>query len=243
MDKGHDKIMKRLQQNLGYAFKDEELLRIALTHASYVKGDGFASEYNERLEFLGDAVLGMITGEKIYSIGRLSEGKMTRIRAQVVNEAALADIARSFMLGDALRMGAGEERSGGREKPSILADAMEAVIGALYLDAGFERAREFVLMCIDEKLNQAILGAAKKDSKTALQEYVQGRHIGTLKYVVIDERGPAHKCEFTIAVMLNDEIICTGVGTSKQNAGQNAAQGALIKLKGLYDNEGKDTLR
>ncbi|MDL2257722.1 ribonuclease III [Eubacteriales bacterium OttesenSCG-928-K08] len=224
-----------LQQALGYRFKNIEFLETALTHTSYSKGDGKGSTHNERLEFLGDAVLELCVSEQIFTrFDNLSEGEMTRARARIVCEASLNKIAREhFLLQEYLLLGHGEDVSGGRDKPSIVSDAFEAVLGAVYLDGGIEAARALVLLFADELLGTVGGSLYKKDHKSRLQEYVQKRRLGMLQYRLVGETGPDHCKVFQMQVLLDEEMIGLGEGNSKQEAGQQAAKAALSKLSTL----------
>ncbi len=218
--------------DLGYEFKNKELLTTALCHSSYAnehKDKGI--ECNERLEFLGDAILGLITGEYIYSKFPLwSEGKLTKLRAAVVCETMLAKKGRELHINRDLCLGKGEEITGGRERSSIIADAVEAVIGAIYLDGGMERARDFVLGMLTEEIEKISGSFETIDSKTMLQEIIQKDSIYPIEYEITDERGPAHCKEFEAAVKHKGKILGKGVGRSKKEAEQNAAAQAI---KGL----------
>ena len=218
----------KFQQKIGYTFKDISLLRTALTHSSFVRGNSSHEDCkdNERLEFLGDAVLGLCVGEKIFrTYTSVSEGVMSRTRAVAVCEETLYTVAKELGMPEYILMSYGEVMSGGRDKPSILSDALEAVIGAIYLDGGLEEARKFVLSFTD--VAGSYNKSRKKDSKTRLQEYVQERHMGTISYDVVDVSGPDHKRVFTIELKINDVLYGKGVGLSKHEAGMNAATEAL----------------
>lgn len=231
MEENRTAVLAAVEAAIGYGFKDRELLDVALTHSSYVKGDGKSGKYNERLEFLGDAVLGFCVGEYLFTHYRdMNEGMMTRVRSLAVRESALYCIASELKIGAALRLNRGEELSGGREKPSILADAMEAVIGAVYLDGGMDSAKAFVLQFAEWIIEQSVKSVTAKDSKTILQEYVQKARLGTLSYDVVGEDGPDHEKTFTMCVMLNGEPMGTGSGHTKQAAGQDAAERVLKSL-------------
>ncbi|MBQ7091244.1 MAG: ribonuclease III [Clostridia bacterium] len=223
--------LEELQRELGYTFKNMELLDTALTHTSYVKGDGNGSEHNERLEFLGDAVLELCVSEKLYKeYPDLNEGVMTRVRALCVCEGALHRAAGRLGLGRFLLLSHGEEHSGGREKPSILADAVEAVIGAVFLDGGISPARELVLRVSEGSIEQAVQNVNTKDYKTMLQEHVQKKHLGNVTYELVDASGPDHMRVFTLQAMIAGEKKGIGSGNSKQEAGQQAARATLIQL-------------
>ena len=216
---------------IDYKFKDESLLRLAMTHSSYAnEHHGTHLQCNERLEFLGDSVLGMVTATRLYQLyPDMPEGKMSRLRAELVCEQALHGVALTLHLGDYIRLGHGEERSGGRERPSILADAVEAVIAAMYLDGGLEPAQRFILTHI---LNGLAEGEIRhvEDYKTELQERVQRRAGQTLSYTVCAESGPDHNKTFTMAVLLNGSEIGRGTGRTKKEAEQSAARCALEQM-------------
>lgn len=234
MNRQNEEIIANMQKITGWKFSDPELILTAVTHSSYVKGESKAAKDNERLEFLGDSILGICVSEWIYkTYSKAREGKMTRVRSLVVSEAALCKAAKKMQLGENMRLSRGEERTGGRDKSSILADAVEAVIGALYLDGGFEEARRFVLGFCTEPVQAAMKTVNTKDYKTTLQEHVQKHKLGEIKYVLIDETGPDHIKKFNMAVMIDGETFGTGCGSSKQEAGQIAAREALVKLKAL----------
>ena len=225
------KTLNALEERLEYRFHDLALLDTALTHTSYVKGDGRASAHNERLEFLGDAVLELCTSEYLYlRFPDYDEGAMTRLRAQAVCEGALYQVAREYGLGAMLLLGRGEEHSGGREKPSILSDAVEAVIGALYIDGGMEVAKGFIMRFVHNSVADAMAGRLIKDHKTMLQEYVQKRHMGQIVYELTGSSGPDHNKTFTMRVLVAGETAGIGEGRTKQEAGQQAARAALIEF-------------
>ncbi len=234
--------LEKLQSKLGYGFKDIGLLNTALTHTSYVKGENRAAGHNERLEFLGDAVLELIVSEYLFNTQpHMNEGLMTRIRARAVYENALFDAACGIGLGEYLLLSHGEEHTGGREKPSILSDALEAVIGAMYIDGGIEPAKRFVMGFARSAINDAIKTITVKDFKTQLQEYVQQEHIGELEYSVIGVSGPDHKRVFTMQAGINGKSYGIGQGNSKQEAGQNAAHATLVML-GVIKPQAEDTI-
>ena len=220
--------MEALEARLGYTFRDRSLLENALMHSSYAnenRARGYTS--NERLEFLGDSVLGMVTATRLYRLyPDMPEGKMSRLRAELVCEQALHGVACALHLGDYIRLGHGEERSGGRERPSILADAVEAVIAAMYLDGGLEPAQRFILAHILNGLAEGEIHHVA-DYKTELQERVQRRAGQTLSYTVCAESGPDHNKTFTMAVLLNGSEIGRGTGRTKKEAEQSAARCAL----------------
>ena len=222
--------MVEFEKNIHYTFNDKELLRTALTHSSYAHEKKGKIRFNERLEFLGDAVLQLITSEKLFKENpNMPEGKMSKQRAALVCEDALAGYAHEINLGDYLNLGKGEETTGGRKRPSILSDAFEAVIGAIFLDGGMEPAKKFVLHFVDAA------HLSLQDYKTLLQEIIQQNPGEKLSYVVTDESGPDHDKQFTMEVHLNSNVIGKGTGKSKKHAEQAAAKEALA-LMGYKDN-------
>ena len=220
--------LKVLQQNLDYEFKDISLLKTALTHSSYANESSEKIPCNERLEFLGDSVLGFISATYFYKNYSYAEGELTRQRAAKVCEKALCGFAKELEIGPALRLGKGEERTGGRERPSILADAFEAVLAAVYLDGGIENAKKIVLRFISRYDENE----RTKDYKTTLQEVIQRNPEEHVEYVVIDSSGPDHAKIFTVEVHLNSNVIGRGKGKSKKLAEQFAAKEAL-ELMGI----------
>lgn len=224
--------MDALEAKLGYAFHDRRLLENALMHSSYAnenRARGYTS--NERLEFLGDSVLGMVTATRLYHLyPDMPEGKMSRLRAELVCEQSLHAVALELNLGDYIRLGHGEARNGGRERPSILADAVEAVIAAMYLDGGLEPARRFIFDHILTGLAEGQMHHVT-DYKTDLQERVQRKPGQTLEYTLISESGPDHNKTFTMNVLLNGKEIGQGSGRTKKEAEQAAAKCALERME------------
>jgi len=223
--------LRRLQEKLGIRMKRPQHLLNALTHSSFAneRREGRVDD-NERLEFLGDAVLQVSVSEYLYKRFRdLPEGDLTRIRAVVVCEASLAEKARELGLGEHMYLGRGEEASGGRTRRSLLADAFEAVVGAVYLDRGLTAAKDLVLRLLGPALEAAGTGGQPSDYKTALQEKLQ-KDAGGLSYQVIDERGPDHAKVFTVGVVLRGRVVARGKGTSKKEAEQVAARKALERV-------------
>ena len=211
-----------LEKIIGYTFKDPGLLATALTHTSYANESRVPVAHNERLEFLGDSVLQIVSADYLFhAYADRPEGDLTRIRSSLVSEGALFQFAQEIHLGDYLRLGKGEERCGGRERPSVVSDAFEALIAALYLDGGMEVARKFILPFITEGKH------AEADYKTRLQEIVQQNPEERLSYVVEKETGPDHDKHFTVEVHLNSNVIGKGGGRSKKEAEQQAAREAL----------------
>lgn len=223
--------LNELMSKLSYSFTDPSLLNTALTHSSFVKGENRASIHNERMEFLGDAVLELCVSEYLFlNYPHMNEGMMTRTRSRAVYEPALYRVAKDLELGKYLRLSHGEDNTGGRDKPSILSDALEAVIGALFLDGGLDAAKRFVLGFVDKSIAEAVKSVTAKDYKTLLQEYVQHNHTGELEYTVIGISGPDHKRVFTMQVSIGGVVYGFGEGTTKQEAGQNAAKATLELL-------------
>ena len=221
--------LKKFQAEIGYEFKDEQLLKQALTHSSYANEKHLKKlSDNERLEFLGDAVLEVVSSEFLFhAYPKLTEGELTKLRASIVCEPTLALCTEEMHLGEYLFLGKGEDHTGGRTRKSVLSDALEAVIGAIYLDGGFANAKEFVLKYIMKDIEHKHLFY---DSKTILQEVVQGEH-ETLTYVLLGETGPDHDKTFEVGVLIGQKEISTGKGHTKKAAEQEAAYQALLVLK------------
>lgn len=224
--------MDALESKLGYTFHDRRLLENALMHSSYANENrALGCTSNERLEFLGDSVLGMVTATRLYHLyPDMPEGKMSRLRAELVCEQSLHAVALELKLGDYIRLGHGEARNGGRERPSILADAVEAIIAAMYLDGGLEPARRFILDHILTGLADGQMHHVS-DYKTDLQERVQRKPGQTLEYTLCSESGPDHNKTFTMNVLLNGKEIGRGSGRTKKEAEQAAAKCALERMK------------
>lgn len=224
----------RLERLLGYRFQRPELLERALTHRSYANEQRpqSAAADNEKLEFLGDAVLDLVVGHHLMdSFPDLREGELSVTRAQVVSESGLSQVAAELGLGAFLRLGRGEERTGGRDKPSLLADAFEAVVAAVYLDGGFEAARELALRLLGRRM-EAIDASGFHDFKTRLQESAQAKLKATPEYRVVGEAGPDHDKTFEVAVVIKDREWARAVGKSKKAAEQRAAAMAAFLLDG-----------
>lgn len=222
--------MKRLEEKLGYTFRTPALLSNALTHSSFAnehRESGILS--NERLEFLGDSILGLIVAEHLYrQRPDLPEGDLTRIRAALVCEGSLVEVASRLQLGDYLQLGKGELAGGGRERPSIQADAVEAIFAAVYLDGGIGQVRKLIhALIIDRETEKT---AASRDFKTGLQELVQRESGQVLSYHLLEEQGPDHAKRFTMAVHLNGVSLGQGEGRSKKEAEQMAAKAAIETL-------------
>lgn len=220
------------EQYLGVSFKNKDLLFQALTHRSYSFEKGL-QETNEKLEFLGDSVLNLIVTEYIYhKFPELSEGDLAKLRANVVNASFLAEIAYELHVGDCIMMGKGAEQTGGRTRVSILGDALEAIIGAIYLDQGMEVASEFVLKNFKELIDERASLGQFGDPKTRLQELVMASYGNIPRYRTVEEYGPVHDRSFVVKVFINDKVWGQGIGKSKKKAEQEAAQEALKKFKG-----------
>ena len=223
--------MEALEKRLGYTFSDPSLLQHALTHSSYAnehRSEGMTS--NERLEFLGDSVLGMVVADYLYRTHpHMPEGELTRTRAALVCEESLHEVARTLDLGSCLRLGRGEDAGGGRSRPSILADAVESVLAAVYLDGGLAPARRLIQSLILDREREK---AVDRDYKTALQELVQKESGQVLSYRAVGERGPDHAKVFLMEVDLNGVQVGRGEGRTKKEAEQMAARAAMERLAG-----------
>lgn len=222
------KSVKKLQTIIHYHFKDEQLLQSAITHRSYSKNNN-----NERLEFLGDSVLGLvISGYLFKRLENSAEGELSRVRASLVKEDALAMVARDINLGDFLLLGSGELKSGGYRRASILSDALEAIFGAIYLDGGFRQCKKTILFLYEDYLVTLPSSIDLKDPKTSLQEFLQGRKIDLPNYEVIKTEGKSHDQIFTIECSIEDlGIVTLGKGSSRKKAEQMAASMALKKAR------------
>lgn len=224
--------MKTLETKLGYQFQNPKLLDHALTHSSYANEHHLGSiSSNERLEFLGDSVLGMIVADHLYrTFPDLPEGDLTRIRANLVCEGSLVLVAKEWDLGRYLKLGKGENACGGRSRPSILADAVEAVLAAVFLDGGLAHDRDIIQRFLLDRMEQ--VNRASRDHKTYLQELVQRKIGQVLSYELIGESGPDHNKTFQMQVLLNGQPIGQGTGHSKKEAEQAAANAAIERLEG-----------
>ena len=231
---------EELEAALGYRFRQPELLRRALTHRSATAGATVSAESpqedNERLEFLGDAVLGLLASEYLLAaFPAWREGQLSRSRARIVNARSLGSAAKRFRLGEYLHLGRGEEKTGGREKPAVLADAFEAVVGALYLDGGLEVARQFLRRSLfDYTVNERAERLAESDFKSGLQEFLQGRGQPPADYRVVAESGPDHRKVFSVEVWMEGRRLADGEGLSKKEAEQEAARRALEQLQARF---------
>ncbi len=224
------KSIDTLEEKLGYKFKNTKLIIEALTHKSYKQPYD-----NERLEFLGDAVLDLIVGEYLYKkFSKSDEGKLSKIRASLVNEAGFDKLARSLNLGDYILLSNAEENNGGRQKPSLLSNAFEAIIGAIYLESGLKTVEKIAIELIESNHEEISLDSLFRDFKTTLQELTQARFGMTPEYKVIASRGPDHLKEFEVGVFIQDKEYARAIGKSKKIAQQEAAKEAVKLL-----NEGK----
>ncbi|MBR5134057.1 MAG: ribonuclease III [Clostridia bacterium] len=220
---------RNLMNTIGYTFSDPALLEEALTHSSYANEGKRRLQSNERLEFLGDSVLGMIAANHLFDSDKSQEGELTKLRASIVCEQALSSYSRELGLGEYLMLGKGERMNGGMDRPSILADAFEALLAAIYLDGGMEAARAFALpFLVKEIASQR--RRHFKDYKTQLQELVQQVPEERVEYVLVGESGPDHSKRFSVEVHLNSNVIGKGVGKSKKEAEQLAAKEALVLM-------------
>ena len=228
------KKLLELEQRIGYKFENFDLLVKAMTHSSYANEHRYEKkENNERLEFLGDAVLELISSDYLFAkYPETPEGVLTKKRASMVCEPTLALCAREIPLGDYLLLGKGEDATGGRKRDSIVSDAMEALIGAIYLDGGFANAKEFIHRFI---LNDMEHKKLFYDSKTILQEIVQGHTDETLTYVLLKEEGPDHNKSFEVSAMLGDQEIGRGIGRTKKSAEQRAAYRGILTIRKLQE--------
>ena len=224
--------MHTLEEKLGYVFKNKALLENALQHSSYANEHRSAGlRSNERLEFLGDAVLGVVTADCLYrKHPNLPEGDLTRIRAALVCEESLHEVAQSLELGRHLKLGRGEELGGGRERASILADATESVFAAVYLDGGMEAASALIHRVLLDKEREEVVEERRRDYKTQLQELVQRQAGQELSYRMAGEQGPDHAKTFVAEVLLNGAVVGSGSGHSKKEAEQSAAKAALATM-------------
>jgi ribonuclease-3 len=224
---GEASDLAELERLLGHTFAQPALARQALTHRS------FGTPHNERLEFLGDSLLNCAVATLLYErFPKLTEGDLSRLRAALVNQASLSEAATRLGLGERLRLGEGELKSGGFRRPSILADALEALLGAVFLDAGFEAARKAVATIFEERLESAAKAPVAKDPKTALQEHLQGRGLALPRYAVQKTEGEAHDQTFTVECRVDDlGVAGSGKGTSRRAAEQAAAEVVLAQLE------------
>ena len=221
----------QLQEKIGVRFHDESVLRQAFTHSSYVNEQrGKRISDNERLEFLGDAVLELTVSQFLYkTFPKMSEGEMTKLRAAIVCEPSLVKFAELLNFGDLVLLGKGEELTGGRQRPALLADVFEAFVGALYLDQGVDAVFSFMEKYVYPRVDKGEF-AQVTDFKSQLQEFVQQDNLGDIQYRIVEEKGPAHNREFVSEVLLNNRSLGVGSGRSKKEAEQQAAARALVML-------------
>lgn len=221
--------IEEFEKKINYRFKNRDYIQIALTHSSFAN-EHRAYKYNERLEFLGDSVLGLVVTDYLFNKRKdLPEGKLTKLRANVVCEESLSIVARSLNLGDYLFLGKGEKISGGRDRDSLLADAVEAVIAALYLDGGFEVSKNFIMKYLGDIILNTSHGNISKDYKTILQEIIQSKN-EKLIYRLIEEKGPDHNKEFLVEVSNDFKVLGKGRGKNKKEAEKKAAKDALSAM-------------
>lgn len=228
-----NEVLDELQSRIGYSFNNCDLLKQALTHSSFANEQKINKLKNyERLEFLGDAVLELVSSEFLFKENpQMPEGQLTKLRASMVCEPALAYCAKDIDLGSYMLLGKGEETTGGRYRSSITSDVMEAIIGAIFLDGGIEEAKKYIYRFILSDLENKILFL---DSKTILQEEIQKKKDAQLRYELVSENGPDHNKEFAVEAYLNDVLIGSGSGRTKKAAEQQAAYEALLKMKGKH---------
>ncbi|MDY6932646.1 MAG: ribonuclease III [Spirochaetota bacterium] len=230
--KKRDRQLNKLQDVIKVKFRDKSLLNRALTHRSYVNEAGFDMKDNEKLEYLGDSVLALVVNEYLFKrYEDYLEGDLAKIKSAVVSEATLAKVASEVKLGYFILISKGEERSGGRDRPSILANTLEAIIGAIYLDSGLKESKKFVLALLKRDIERIDNLSYLRDPKTTLQEFVQKRYKERPSYVVIKENGPDHKKEFTVKLVIHGRDMSIGVGSSKGKAELEAAKKVLGELE------------
>ncbi len=219
--------ISKFEDTINYTFKNKSYILEALTHSSY-SNENKNYKFNERLEFLGDSVLSIVISDYLFKKeNELPEGELTKLRANIVCEESLSEVALEINLGNFLLLGKGEEATGGRERISILADALEAVIAAIYLDGGIEEARKFIFKYMQKIIQDSIKGKIFRDYKTYLQEVLQSKGEQNIWYKLIDEKGPDHNKRFVMEVGINDSVLGVGEGKSKKDAEQVAAKNAL----------------
>lgn len=223
--------INKFEETIGYTFENKSYILEALTHSSY-SNENKNYKFNERLEFLGDSVLSIVISDFLFKKEKnLPEGELTKLRANIVCEESLSDVALQIHLGEYLLLGKGEDATGGRERISILADALEAVIAAIYLDGGLEEASKFIFKYMEEIIEDSLEGKIFRDYKTYLQEVLQSKGEQHIWYKLIEEKGPDHNKRFVMEVGINDEVLGVGEGKSKKDAEQVAAKAALKSQK------------
>lgn len=221
--------MEEIEENIGYKFKNKELLKTALTHTSFANENNATS--NEKLEFMGDSILEFISSKYMYThFPNLNEGELSKLRATVVCEESLYQIAKKHNISKYIRVGYSETLCNGNEKPAILADSIEAIIAAIYFDGGLEKAEKFIIENLAQAMENASKNVGMKDYKTVLQEKVQENKNSHIEYKIIGEKGPDHNKTFIAEVLLNGKILASGEGNSKKHAEMHAAQKALEKI-------------
>ncbi len=219
--------ISKFEEIINYKFKNKSYILEALTHSSY-SNENKNYKFNERLEFLGDSVLGIVISDYIFKKEKkLPEGELTKLRANIVCEESLSEVASEINLGEYLLLGKGEEATGGRERISILADALEAIIAAIYLDGGLDSSSKFIRTFMEDIIENSMEGKIFRDYKTYLQEVLQSRGEQNIWYKLVDEKGPDHNKRFVMEVGINDEVLGVGEGKSKKDAEQVAAKNAL----------------
>ena len=217
------------EKKIGYVFNDKENIQVALTHSSFAN-EHKEYKYNERLEFLGDSVLGLVVSDYLFSVRTdLPEGQLTKFRAIVVCEESLSVVARKLNLGEYLLLGNGERQSGGSDRDSILADATEAVIAAIYIDGGLDKAKEFIMYNLRDVIAKTIDGNIFRDYKTILQEVIQSKN-GRISYRLVQEKGPDHDKVFEMEVRSGNKVLGFGLGKNKKDAEKEAAKNALENM-------------
>ncbi|MDM8534740.1 ribonuclease III [Clostridiaceae bacterium HSG29] len=226
-------MIESFEKVIGYVFNNKELITEALTHSSYAnENKSKGVQFNERMEFLGDSVLSLVVSEYIFTkLQKLPEGELTKIRARIVCETSLAMVANEIELGNHIRLGRGEELTGGRKRSSILADGFEAVLAAIYLDSNFEIAKKFILRIMKDKIEEGVNGEILIDYKTRLQEIVQSKTKNKLSYNIYNEEGPDHNKTFFVEVKLKELVLGKGKGSNKKEAEQKAAKEAIKEAK------------
>ncbi len=232
MNDKRKKDLHELERIIGYRFKNIVFLNTAMTHSSFGNGQEINFQHNERMEFLGDSILSLIISLHLFNnITDMTEGQLTRARANIVCEQSLAGAAASIDLGTYIYMSKGEENTGGRERVSILADAMEALIASVYLDGGFLSAEKFVLSIMKDIIESSIDNKIFNDYKSFFQEYSQKNNLGPIKYLQTSETGPDHLKKFSMALLLGGKVVGTGKGNSKKDAQQAAAKNAIDNMR------------
>lgn len=230
LNKKHLDIITRFENIIDYKFNNKEYILEALTHSSY-SNENKDFQFNERVEFLGDSVLSIVISEYLFkNETTLPEGELTKLRANIVCEESLSEVAMDIQLGEHMLLGKGEEATGGRERVSILADAVEAVIAAIYLDGGLDKAKEFILNYMKDIIVNSRKGKIFRDYKTHLQEVLQSQGETNIWYKLIDEKGPDHNKRFVMQVGMNETVLGTGEGKSKKEAEQSAAKIAINNM-------------